>query len=398
LERILLGQLGANGDCLYATIVARQLRHDYPTAEITWAVSNQCAPLLKNNPYVDQIWEIPLVDWSVQVQAWRLFEREALRGYIRHDFDKVILSQIWPGNLHNYDGTVRPSILRAYNGPITVPIENVINLTGEEIDRVDSYVAQSGIAGFEQRILFECNSKSGQSFMTPELAQEVAARLYAAVPDATVIFSTHLPMALQDPRSREVSGLSLREVAHLTHHCTLFVGAGSGGTVAASSTAAAKLPMVLALSQNTSVFASFAHDFEYFGIVRPTVVEITEQDPQFIADCIASACMESPQIALQRFHGVIPVTFGNYFSQINAQLLTKQLYLDAAQSLQHTAARYGWTADLINFGGTRILPNLAQDPSWVFAKNRARGEAFHAKLYEASRTPAPRPVQSPRTV
>ena len=30
MTRILLGQLGSNGDCLYATIVARQIKKDFP--------------------------------------------------------------------------------------------------------------------------------------------------------------------------------------------------------------------------------------------------------------------------------------------------------------------------------------------------------------------------------
>ena len=49
-DRILLGQLGAHGDCLYATILARQLRRDYPSAFITWAISDRSSGLLANNP------------------------------------------------------------------------------------------------------------------------------------------------------------------------------------------------------------------------------------------------------------------------------------------------------------------------------------------------------------
>jgi len=60
---------------------------------------------------------------------WRLFEREATRRLVRHDFDHAYFSQIWPNNFQNFDGTIRPSILRSYGRPITVPIENVIHLT-----------------------------------------------------------------------------------------------------------------------------------------------------------------------------------------------------------------------------------------------------------------------------
>ena len=105
---------------------------------------------------------------------WSIFEREAGRLYARREFDHIVLSQIWPNNLQNYDGTVRPSILRSYGRPITVPIENVIRLTDDELERTEGYALQNGLAAFRHRILFECSSRSGQSFITPDLAQEVA--------------------------------------------------------------------------------------------------------------------------------------------------------------------------------------------------------------------------------
>jgi hypothetical protein len=394
MQRILLGQLGANGDCLYATIIARQLRHNHPEAHITWAISSQCSSLLTNNPDVNEIWSVPIASWAVHQEAWWAFEREALRCYGRREFDEVLLTQNWPNNFQNFDGTVRPSILRAFKKPITVPVENVIALTPDEIDRVESFVRANGVTEREHRILFECSSKSGQSFVTPAFAQEVADHLYRRLPDAIIIFSTHLPIELRDSRSRQVSMLSLRETAHLTHHCTLFVGAGSGGTVAASSTASRPLPMILLLLDGTSVFASFAHDFEYFGVTRPPVIEITSEDPQIVAQCIEVTCRNGAESALTRFGGRIPVVFDHYFRLIESQLLARSRYLDAAQSLEHTAARYGWTNDLIDFGRTKIAPHLATDPSWIFVKCRQRGEAFRSALHDAARSPALSPRQS----
>ena len=138
-------------------------------------------------------------------------------------------------------------------------------LTGAEIDRVDTFARNAGLAGFEQCILFECSSKSGQSFVTPDIAQDIADAIYRRLPDACVIFNTNVPMQLRDRRSRYAGQLTLRESAHLTHYCTLFIGCGSGGTVAATSSAARALPNIQLLSRDTSVYASFAHEFEYFG-------------------------------------------------------------------------------------------------------------------------------------
>ena len=380
MTRLLLGQLGANGDCLYATILARQLRHDYPRAHITWAVSSHCAGLLRNNPFVDEIWEIPVADWDQHAMAWRVFEREATRRLIRHEFDHAVLSQIWPNNFHNYDGTVRPSILRAYGKPITVPIENIICLTEQEEERVERYVRDNELMSFEHRILFECSAKSGQSFVTTQLAQDVAEHVYASLPNATMLFSTNLPMQLKSSNSRHVGALSLREIAGLTRYCTLFVGGGSGGTVAATSTAATRLPIITLLNRHTSVYASFAHDFEYFGLPNEHMLEMTDTDPGKIADCVVTTCRLGVGVARSKFGSVIPLNFDFYLQTISSFLFKQQCYLDGAVSLTNTANRYGWRPELVTFGRDCLVPKLALDPGWVFRHRRRAGEEFAEQL------------------
>ena len=72
--RILLGQLGSNGDCLYATILARQIKHDFPDCHLTWAISSLCRPMIEQNPDVEKIWEVPVNSWSGQEFMWEAFE------------------------------------------------------------------------------------------------------------------------------------------------------------------------------------------------------------------------------------------------------------------------------------------------------------------------------------
>jgi hypothetical protein len=385
MTRLLLGQLGANGDCLYATILARQLRHDHPDAHITWAISSQCAGLLRNNPFVDEVWEVPISGWDQHATMWRVFEREATRRLLRHEFDHVVLSQIWPSNFQNFDGTVRPSILRAYGRPITVPIENIINLDESERDNVERFVREAGIMLFEHRIVFECSSKSGQSFVTPDVAQEIAEHVYAALPNAAVIFSTNVPMVLRHRNSHQAGALSLRENAALTHHCTLFVGCGSGITVAATSSAAKPLPMIQLLLEKTSVFASFAHDFEHFGLPHDHILEMTDEDPAHIADCIVAICRDGIATARTRFEGRIPVRFDHYLQLVTGSLLDVQRYLDAAQSLTVTAQRYGWRPELVAFGRERIAPKLAFDVGWMFPHRRRCADEFMDCLADAAK-------------
>ena len=393
MERILLGQLGAKGDSLYATILARQLRQDHPDAEITWAIFDQNADLLENNPHIDAVWKVPLGDRSQTAAMWDVFEREAMQRLIRKEFDRFIFSQINPNNFQNYDGTIRPSMLRAYGAPITVPIENVIYLTEDEIGRVESFVQSEGLKEFEHRILFECTAQSGQSFVNIDLAQDIAARLYEKLPNACVIFTTHLPMKLRDKRSRYAGTLSLRETAHLTKHSTLFVGSGSGGTVAASSTASQALPMIQLLKKSTSVYASFAHDFEYFEIKDRTILEMTNENPDSIAECFAAVCRQGIDAVFEDFDGRIPVKFDHYMKSIEQYLLARHRYIDGARSLMTTAQRYGWVDVLMEFGERRIVPNLRLDPAWLFKSNRLVGEEFRMQIEDARKRPAPAPRQ-----
>ena len=386
-ERFLLGQLNSNGDCLYTTILARQLKHDYPGCHLTWAISSLCKSVLRNNPHVDEVWEIPVEEGRRHPLMWRVFEREALRRLQRHEFDHAWFPQISPSNFQNYDGTVRPSLLRAYGRPVTVPIENVIVLDAAEQQRVADFVKRSGLAAFEHRILFECSSFSKQSFITPELAQAVAARVYAALPGACVLFSTNLPMTPEHANSRYAGELTLRETAGLTHHCTLFVGAGSGGTVAATSTAAKRLPMIQLLAADTSMFASFLHDFEHYGLPHEQILETTREDPQILADAIVAACTSGIAEARARFHAPIRLQFGHYRGLIEGSLIQQRRYIDAAQSLEITAARYGWRRELLAFARETVVPRLPDDLGWFHAHRRRAAEAFAEAVARA--TPVP---------
>ena len=378
--RLLLGHLGANGDCLYATILARQIRHDHPQAHITWAISSQCSKLLRNNSHIDSIWEIPVAGWEDQELMWRVFEREVVRRLLRHEFDHAWLSQIWPNNFQNYDGTVRPSILRSYGAEITVPIENVIALDPEEQANVVRFAEQSRLASFEHRIMFECSPKSGQSFVTPALAQEIAGFVYEQLPHATVIFLTHLPITLRHRNSRNGGLLSLRETAGLTHLCSLFVGAGAGATVAATSTAARTLPMIQLLSSSASVFGSFAHDFEYYKLPHDHIVEMTQESPRTIAAAIVQACQNGIAHVRENYGETIQARFEPYFKLVTTNLLKRNRYLDAAQSLLFTVERYGWRPELRTFAKDRIADFLPLDSGWLFPDRRHQGDEFLARL------------------
>ena len=149
-NRILLGQLISNGDCLYATAIAQQIKHDFPGCHLTWAVSSLCRKTIEENPWIDRIWEIPLANWSDEClrASWNSFASEALELYEQGLYDFVFFTQIYPGNPHHFEGTVRPGIFLGYPGKITVPLQPSLVLRAEEVERVKHFAQQNRLDGF----------------------------------------------------------------------------------------------------------------------------------------------------------------------------------------------------------------------------------------------------------
>ena len=153
--------------------------------------------------------------------------------------------------------------------------------------------------------------------------------------------------------------------------------------------------MMLMLSAHTSVFASFAHDFEYFGITDLEVVETTCEDPLRIAIGAVTICQEGVAIARKKVENAIPIRFEWYCHIIEICLLRRLCFLDAARSVDVTIERYGWTKELIDFSVNRILPKLNHDASWLFSSNRHFGEQFRTRVMEAEAAPAKEARQVP---
>lgn len=371
MTSILLGQLGSNGDCLYATTIARQIKHDFPDCHLTWAISSLCKGVIENNPHVDAVWEIQVPSWSDLDAAWNAFEAEASRELARGRFDHIFLTQICPNRFGNYDGTVRPSIFRNYPRPITVPIETVIQLTDSEKQKVASWVEAKGLTNFEKVVIFECSSKSGQSFMTPALAADIARLVVKSHPDIAFVLSTHEPVTSDLPQVIHGGELSMRETAALTHHADLFVGCGSGLTVVATSGAAKpRLPNIQVLKRSTSVYASFKHDFEYFGKSSAHFLETTQSSPEHLVRTIIAALTDGISHARQQFGEEIPLDFHWYFELIDMMLLQKRQYIEAANSLIVTIERYGRRPDLLRFANALVRPFVELDPCSGYPRGR----------------------------
>jgi hypothetical protein len=382
VTRILLGMLGSNGDCLYATAIARQIKLDFPGCHLTWAIGSLSRRVLVNNTDIDEIWELPQNSWSDMEHSWTLFEIEACQLADAGRFDEVFLTQISPARFHNYDGTIRPSVFRNYGRPITVPVDVTIDLTEQEAAEVDRWFQASPASDASQVVLCECSSKSGQSFMTVDLALRMAERIVAAREGAVVIVSTHETLPTEHPRIIAGGALSIRQTARLTNYVDLFVGCGSGLTVAATSGAAKPaLPNIQILKRSTSVYASFRHDFAHFGKPTGHFLELTTEDPEHLGNAAVVALTDGFATARAEFDDPVPLTFGWYRELVSQMLLERGKYVDAVHSLLVTAERYGWHPELRQFARHFVLPFVAADPRSVLPHRRTEID----RLKEASR-------------
>jgi hypothetical protein len=364
-NRILLGQLISNGDCLYATAIAQQIKRDFPGCHLTWAVSSFCRKIIEENPFIDEIWEIPLPTWSYELLPanWVYFENEALRRYDEGVYDFVFFTQIYPGNPHHFEGTVRPGIFLGYPGKITVPIRPSLVLRAEEVERVTTFAKQHRLRDFEQVILFECSSKSGQTHVTLEFALQAAETIAnTSAGRHAVILSSQ--QAVQSSVEGIIDGsvLTLREMAELTKHCTLLIGCSSGVSCVATSTWAKSLPMIQMLTNRCAMFASLAHDYLYFGLPTSHVIEMFDADVERLVSCFNSFLQKGWTETKRVYHQEPQIAFTYYLDFVRDFVLKAYDYYGFCVSLRHTVDRYGWHQDLdaaVRQFAKTILPQSA---------------------------------------
>lgn len=346
-KNILLGQLGSNGDCLYATAVARQIKADYPGCKLTWAIGSAYRSVLDGNPHVDEIWEVPIKDSLDLWEKWDGFEKEAFERKRKGEFDEVFLTEIAPGNFKNFDGTVRASIFRGYPRPITVPNAPVMRLFQEEIENVRRFADAHLLQDYNHVILFESSNHSNQSFVTPEFALEVSQIIVEERDDVCVILSSNLTVASNSTRIIDGSGLTFRENAELTKYCTLLVGCSSGISWICTSDWATPLPMVQLLEGSKSVYASFVHDYEYRGAGTEEIIEMTDCSAVKVGQCLFEILTSGFASARSNYGERISVRFDFYVSILFNNLLARRKYSEAFTSLKFVVQRYGIRPQLI---------------------------------------------------
>lgn len=351
-KKILLGQLGSFGDCLYATAVARQIKVDFPNCHLTWAIGSPYRSILKNNPHVDDVWVFPLSERNGLLTHWQEFKEEALERKKKGDFDKVFLTQVMPGNIKNYDGTLRSSIFRGYQYPITVSVSPIVQLSQSEIENVCRFSDHHKLSSYELVVLFECSPKSGQSFVNKGYALKVAENLVASVPGLTIILSSNESFQSTHCQIIDGSSLSFRENLKLLDYCDFLIGCSSGISWLATSENAKKMPMVQLLEKDKFMYASFTHDFKLQKINSSHIIEMTNCTTNELVDCVMKLITDGIDSARNQYGQKIPVKFGFYWQSV-MELLFERQFKDFFCSTHVTCKRWGYR---FNFFLSFLLP------------------------------------------
>ena len=283
VKKILLVQLFSNGDCLYATTIARQIKNDYPDCVLTWAIADFCKEIIYLNPYVDHIRavnEVPKND----VKSFRKFKKKLVAEKAEGVWDELFVINNMDKNQALYDGTIRGMILRAYPRKITVPLQPVLVLSDEEKNKVNIFSRKNNLSNFKNVILWEYAPQSGQSQLSFDLVMRLSNKLIQ-IPSTCVILSS--ANSFQSTNNIiDASVLSVRENAALSHYCTLLIGCSSGITWLCTSSEGKMLPMIQLLNPHTAFINAPSVDFTRYGISINNLIEMTEIDELKIYECV----------------------------------------------------------------------------------------------------------------
>ena len=305
-QDILLVQLFSNGDCLYATAVARQIKSDFPQSKLTWAIAPFCKDIIANNPYVDNVLIVDDVPKN-DVEAFRKKKKEFYRQQELGKWKRVFITTNMDENQRLYDGTIRGMILNAYPYPVKVPVEPVVILSDEEKERVARFAALHKLASYKHVILWEYAPQSGQASFSFEMVWKVAEDIVKD-PSICVILSSANAF---NSKGGIIDGsvLSVRENAALTHYCSFMIGCSSGLTWLNTSSAAAFIPMVQLLNAYTPFFNPPSRDFSVYELPVEKLIELVTVSTERVSGCINMIIEKGFDAARPVYNEDLPVQF-----------------------------------------------------------------------------------------
>jgi len=344
-KNILLVHLHSNGDCLYATAIARQIKHDHPGCRLTWVVAAWARSVLENNPYIDEIQEVQGVDKNTNTRIHREQRRAAMRKKAAGEYDEVYFTQLIDDNIARYDGTIRSGILRGYGKPITQGLTPVLRLREAELANTAAFAERHHLASYRNVILFEFAPQSGQLAITTDMALQISRQIVENT-STCIILSSANRIDAGDARIIDGSVLSLRETAALSHYCTLLIGCSSGISWITTSDGGKMLPMLQILDAYMPWVNPITRDFERCGLPADEVLEIYDNDPAFIVRCASEILNGDIREVKKKYQQPLPLHFIGTSRNIYNMLCFFQ-FGAIAEHIRINVSVWGWHPKLI---------------------------------------------------
>ena len=323
MSRILLFHLFSNGDCLYATVVAKQIKHDHPGCHLTWAIAANCKSIIENNPYVDKIIEINMHPGEDKESEFHkhldFFYSQKLNGF----YDEIVTTQIIGDAFSKYDGCVSTSIYRRYGKPITVGYKPVLVLTNEEEQKAQDFVKRNNLNKFKQVILFECAPMSGQINFTLEFI-ETFTKAITSNSEVAVVLSSANKIPVKIDGVFDGSQLTIRETVALSKYCSLLLGCSSGITWATTTIEDRQIPMVQILDKEAYIFNPPSITFEKTKQWTNDIIELYQLDVDQLISCIREIFNQDFLFAKNRYHQRAPQNFRIYRGIVHSLILRKE--------------------------------------------------------------------------
>ncbi len=312
--KILLVQLAANGDCLFVTTIARQIKEvDYPGCHLTWLIGSRCAQVIKNNPYIDDIIQIPLNgSGDIQNQRDKIDEYIANTGSY-HKFNKIFITDYAGLNQEKWFGTTRSSLFRCYPHRVTIDPQPLIYLTDDEKNNVTEFCKTHTITKNTFNILFECAPQSGQSLMTFERAKQLAEQVADQNKNIKFILTSDQSFVSANPNMIDGSVISWRENAELANYCHLLVGCSSGISWLCTSNWTKPIPFIQIINPYyREGSASMKIDFKFWGINGKKLIELNNPTDNIIKECIVAASIDNFESVREKYDSKRYGGFLNY--------------------------------------------------------------------------------------
>ncbi len=351
IKKILLAHLNSNGDCLYSTVIAKQIKEvDYPNAHLTWAVNSKCLQSVLLNPYVDKIWDVPTASLLTTYDEWESFVKEAERRKQIGEFDKIFYTQIIGKSTLLFDGGIRSTTYLQYPHKITVSQQPIIRLSLDEVETVKQFAEKYRLNKFKNVLLVECGPDSFKSTLNPQTAKEIADKLTINDPSLAVILSSNKKIENTNAQIIDGSILSFRANAELTKYCTLFAGCSSGISWLTTTDWAKPLPKIILVNKDNYYNSSMLYDHKYAKLPFDNIIEITETQNSALVllECLTIIINDSFLKSKKIFHSEFKLTNFKFFKDI--------LFLNKHNG--NHAALFSSTNNIIKRNGFRWKPIL----------------------------------------